>query len=85
MAPRPSAAPLILCLDFHMHTPDESERIGSSHGNMEDSESPDTGSPCGNTDDSEFQGADDSESESRSSCAVTAPSIYQAFTQLSTT
>jgi len=67
MAPRLSAAPLILCLDFCMHTPDESERIGSSHRNTEDSKSPDTGSPRGNTDNSKFQGTDDSESESRSS------------------
>jgi hypothetical protein len=36
MAPRPSAPPLKLCLDFHTCTPDEFEGARSSHGNTLD-------------------------------------------------
>ena len=80
LAPGPSAPPLMLCLDLRVHTPDESEGIGSLRGNTDDSESQGPGSSRANTDDSEFQGpeseggssrvnADDSESEGGSSPA----------------
>ena len=72
MAPGLSAPPLMLCLDLRMHTPDESEGIGSLCGNTDNSKSQgDAGSLRANTDDSEIQGAgsprantDDSEGRS---------------------
>ena len=62
--PRPSALPLMLCLDLHVHTLDESKGIGSLHGNMDNSESQGPRSSYVNMDNSKFQG---SESEGRSS------------------
>ena len=58
MAPGLSAPPLMLGLDLHVHTPDESEGIGSLCGNTDNSESQgDAGSLHANMDNSEIQGA----------------------------